>query len=105
MPQFTDGVIERLFGVEDAENEEPERLKQYFFRNKAYESVIENLPIRIVVGHKGVGKSALLKVAYLEDERRNTMAVWIKPSDIVRYMTHSEPDLNRMCCDPVVSSS
>ncbi len=96
MLEFTDANIERLFGVEDAENENHERLKQYFFRNKAYSSLIEELPIRILVGHKGVGKSALLKMAALEDEQAGRLSVWIKPSDLVRYMSHSEPDINRM---------
>jgi len=36
---FTDENIENIFGAEDAENESKERLKEYFLRNKAYESL------------------------------------------------------------------
>jgi len=96
MPVFNDATIERIFGIEDAENENHERLKQYFFRNKAYEALTQELPIRILVGHKGVGKSALLKMAAIEDDGRRVLNVWIKPNDLVRYMGHTESDINRM---------
>lgn len=36
MPKFTDANIARMFGISDAENENPERLKEYFVKNKAY---------------------------------------------------------------------
>ena len=77
MPTFDDVTIERLFGAEDAENETSERFRAYFFYNKAYESLIAPLPIRILVGHKGVGKSALLRHAYLADQDAGRLAVWI----------------------------
>lgn len=80
--KFTDDIIVKLFGAEDAENESEDRFKQYFYYNTAYENIRANLPIRIVVGHKGVGKSALLKRSYLEDEDENRLAVWIKPNEI-----------------------
>lgn len=82
MPDFTDENIYRIFGNEDAENERPERLKEYFFRNKAYESVKADLPIRILVGHKGVGKSALLKVCHLEDADEGYLSLWVRPNDV-----------------------
>ena len=63
MPDFSDTNIRKLFGAEDAENETPARLKEYFVRNKAFENLVSGLPIRILVGLKGVGKSALLKVS------------------------------------------
>jgi predicted ATPase len=72
MPTFDDANIEELFGAEDAENERPERFKEYFYYNHAYESLIAELPVRILVGHKGVGKSALLKRAFLARIRRIT---------------------------------
>lgn len=83
MTQFDDLTIERIFGADDAENENPERFKEYFYRNRAYESVVADLPYRILVGHKGVGKSALLKRAFLEDQEKSTPSVWLKPNDIV----------------------
>lgn len=82
MPRFDDKTISELFGTEDAENENPQRLKAYFFRNKAYESLKADLPIRILVGHKGVGKSALLKVCHLEDQEEGVLSLWIRPNDV-----------------------
>lgn len=82
MPQFTDETIARMFGAEDAENETPERLKEYFYRNKAYDSLRAILPIRLLVGFKGVGKSALLKVSYLEDAEADVLALWVRPNDV-----------------------
>jgi hypothetical protein len=82
VPNFTADVIHELFGAEDAENEDAARLKQYFYRNRAYESLTADVPIRVVVGHKGVGKSALLKMAHLEDLEAGRPSVWLKPSDL-----------------------
>lgn len=82
MPDFTDDVIYQIFGNEDAENERPDRLKEYFFRNKAYDSLKADLPIRIIVGHKGVGKSALLKISHLEDMDDGFLSLWIRPNDV-----------------------
>lgn len=82
MPIFNDETIYKIFGSEDAENEKPERLKEYFFRNKAYESLKADLPIRILVGHKGVGKSAILKVAHLEDADEGILSLWVRPNDV-----------------------
>ena len=82
MTAFRDDVIYSLFGAEDAENESSERLKQYFLRNRAFDSLTSDLPIRIVVGHKGVGKSALLKMAHLEDTDAGRASIWLQPSDL-----------------------
>lgn len=83
MPNFTDETIERIFGADDAENETPERFIAYFYYNQAYESLISSLPIRVLVGHKGVGKSALLKRAYLADQEAKRPCVWLRPNDLV----------------------
>ena len=82
MTDFKADVIYSLFGAADAENESADRLKQYFYRNRAYESLIADVPIRIVVGHKGVGKSALLKMAHLEDLDADRPSIWLQPSDL-----------------------
>lgn len=82
MPVFNDENIERLFGAEAAENEDPERLKEYFYINKTYENIRNSLPIRVLVGHKGIGKSALLKRSYLDDIENGQMCAWIQPSDL-----------------------
>lgn len=86
MPTFDDVTIERLFGAEDAENENDERFKEYFFFNQTYENLIADLPIRILVGHKGIGKSALLRRAYLQNVENSQLAVWIRPNDLVTHI-------------------
>lgn len=83
MPTFDDATIERLLGSEDAENENAERFKEYFFFNRTYDNLIADLPIRILVGHKGIGKSALLRRAFLENEDDSQLAVWIRPNELV----------------------
>jgi len=83
MTNFDDTTIEKIFGADDAENENPERFKEYFYKNRAFESLTAALPVRILVGHKGVGKSALLRKAYMEDEENNIISVWLRPNDIV----------------------
>ena len=87
MPQFTDTVIENLFGADDAENEEEKRFLSYFYVIGAYESLIATLPVRIVVGHKGVGKSALLKRAFLADRGSGQFGIWLQPGDLIDIKT------------------
>ena len=95
MLKFDDATIERLFGAEDAENEDHERFKEYFFFNKTYDNLLADLPIRILVGHKGIGKSALLRRAYLQNEENAQLAIWIRPNDLVPYIADtSSPALN-----------
>ncbi len=94
MTIFTDVNIQNLFGVSDAENEKPERLKEYFFRNKAYENLANDLAIRILVGHKGSGKSALLKMLYLEDKEKNLPAIWLKPGDVLSAFDQKKGTVN-----------
>jgi len=81
--EFTEEIIQKLFGHEAAEDEDPKRLQQYYFKSSVYNQVITNLPIRILVGHKGIGKSALIKVAMAEDKARNCLSVLIQPNDIL----------------------
>lgn len=80
--EFTDENIQKLFGFEDAESEPIERLKEYYFKTETYSRVTSDLPIRILVGHKGVGKSALFKIAISEDQENGKLPILIKPDDI-----------------------
>ncbi|MDO9338875.1 MAG: hypothetical protein Q7T61_20975 [Caulobacter sp.] len=96
MTSLNDETLNEIFGAEDAENEAPERLKEYFYRNKAYESLRASLPLRILVGHKGVGKSALLKVSELEDQDSGILSIWITPSDVSKPLSEAEEDFNRL---------
>lgn len=79
---FDDETIQQLFGFEDAESENPERLKEYFLKKDTFNRVVADLPLRILVGHKGTGKSALFRVAMSEEEEKGNLAVLIKPDDI-----------------------
>lgn len=83
MFEFTEDNIQRLFGHEAAEDEEPERLKEYYFKNNIYNRIVTNLPIRILVGHKGIGKSALFKIAKDEDIEKGIIPVSIQPNDVL----------------------
>lgn len=80
--EFNDETIQQLFGYEDAESEPIARLKEYFFKTSTYERVRADLPVRILVGHKGTGKSALFKVAMSEDRDNGNLPIMIRPDDI-----------------------
>lgn len=80
---FAEEEIQKLFGHEAAEDEDPLRLKQYYFKSNIYQQAITNLPLRILVGHKGIGKSALFQIAMLEDKENMILPILIKPDDIV----------------------
>lgn len=79
---FTEQDIAALFGHEAAEDEDIERLKSYYLKGAIYDQVANELPIRILVGHKGIGKSALFHVAMAEDAQAGRLALLIKPDDI-----------------------
>ena len=98
MPKFTDENLELIFGAEDAENERRESAQGMdpSYKNKAYESLRATLPLRIVVGHKGVGKSALLKMASIEDEENKVPTLFIKPSDVSTIWSQTKGDLNSL---------
>lgn len=79
---FSEPEIQALFGHEAAEDENPQRLRDYYFKSSTYDHVATDLPFRILVGHKGIGKSALFQVAIAEDREANRIAILIKPDDI-----------------------
>jgi hypothetical protein len=80
--EFSETVIQKLFGSEAAEDEDPKRLREYYFKSSTFEQVTANLPLRILVGHKGIGKSALFKIAISEDEENCKFPILIRPDDI-----------------------
>lgn len=79
---FSDENIAQIFGHEAAEDEDIERLKSYYFKGKVYSQVANNIPIRVLVGHKGIGKSALFQVAMSEQTQEGKLTLLIKPDDI-----------------------
>jgi len=94
--EFTDENIQKLFGFEDAESESIERLREYYFKNETFKRVSSDLPIRVLVGHKGIGKSALFKVSMAEDYEKGNLPILIKPDDIAEIGIKDENFLLRI---------
>ena len=80
--RFDDDTIQEVFGHEAAEDDNIERLKKYYFKNTAYERLNTGTSLRILIGHKGIGKSAMLAVAAQEDATYNRLAIMLRPDDI-----------------------
>ncbi|NOU46390.1 MAG: AAA family ATPase [Bacteroidales bacterium] len=93
---FTDENIQSLFGFEDAESEPIDRLREYYFKKDTFGRVEADLPIRILVGHKGTGKSALFKVAISEEREKGNLPILIKPDDIAELGKSDENFLLRI---------
>lgn len=90
---FTEEEIQGLFGSLAAEDENKERLEAYFFKTDTYNKIHNFLSLRILVAHKGIGKSAIFKMSYLEDCKNNILSLWIKPDDIAELgKTSAEED-------------
>ncbi len=85
---FKEEQIQSLFGHEAAEDEDPKRLREYYFKSATYDQVVTDLPVRILVGHKGIGKSALFRVAIAEQIESGKIIVEIKPDDIAELSTN-----------------
>lgn len=79
---FSEPQIQSLFGHEAAEDEDPARLRSYYFKGATYDHVATDLALRVLVGHKGIGKSALFQVAIAEDREQQRIAILIKPDDV-----------------------
>ncbi|MDP1657550.1 MAG: hypothetical protein Q8K91_05400 [Hylemonella sp.] len=80
--EFSETNIAQLFGHEAAEDEDIDRLKAYYFKSNVFGQVCNDLPLRVLVGHKGIGKSALFKVAMAEETAEGKLSIMIKPDDI-----------------------
>lgn len=93
---FDDETIQGLFGFEDAESESIARLKEYYFKKDTFNRVMATLPIRLLVGHKGTGKSALFKVAISEEMEKGNLPILIKPDDIAELGKSNENFLLRI---------
>ncbi|WP_171205684.1 P-loop ATPase, Sll1717 family [Ruegeria sp. HKCCA0235A] len=85
--EFNDETILKMFGAQAAEDENFDRLKGYFVRNKAYERLRADIKLRLLVGHKGIGKSALLKMAHNEEIDAGILSIWLQPNDISKAWT------------------
>jgi hypothetical protein len=74
-------VREQLFGDEDALKDDPNRLRAYYFKGEAYQQVISDEKLCLLVGYKGTGKSALLRVACNEEIDTGKPAISINAYD------------------------
>lgn len=80
---FSEEQIREMFGDLAAEDEKRERFSSYFIKTDVYEKIHNFLPIRILVAHKGIGKSAVFRMSYLENIANNVLSIWVKPDDIL----------------------
>ncbi len=87
--EFSDENIVKLFGQEAAEDEDFERLQSYYLKSKTHKSVTADLPLRILVGHKGIGKSAIFTIARHDDDKYNKLSILIRPDDIASVGVNS----------------
>lgn len=79
---FDEDTIRAIFGHEAAEDESIDRLKSYYLKTEIFNSMKSEIPLLILVGHKGVGKSALLKVLASEDIENDLLPITVQPNDI-----------------------
>lgn len=92
---FTDENVAKLFGAEAAEDEDFGRLQSYYLKNKTHEKVTSNLPLRILVAHKGIGKSAIFTMARHDDMNEKRLSMLIKPDDVTD-LSREQTDFTQM---------
>lgn len=80
---FSEEQIREMFGDLAAEDEKRERFSSYFIKTDVYKKIHNFLPIRILVAHKGIGKSAVFRMSYLENIEDKVLSIWVKPDDIL----------------------
>jgi|1048.fasta_scaffold01669_2 hypothetical protein len=91
--RFSEVEIQGLFGHEAAEDEIPKRLQDYYFKTDTFDEFQSDVPLRLVVGHKGIGKSALIQIAMLENKKSGILSILIKPDDIADIATDTTDHL------------
>lgn len=94
--KFDEVTIRAIFGHEAAEDEDIERLKQYYVKTEIYNAIKSAIPLYILVGHKGVGKSALFKILETEDYEECNLPITIQPDDILEIETDKNNFLQRI---------
>ena len=90
---FTEENIRQLFGHEAAEDDDEQNLYNFYVKGSAYKTLKSSLPLFIIVGHKGTGKSALLKILEREERSVKNIPITIRPDDIFEQ---TETDINKM---------
>lgn len=83
---FTEDEINSLFGNETAEDESSQenfsRFLKYYFRTYIFNSIQAKTQIQLLVGYKGIGKSAVFRKLQEELDLRKEIFISITPSDI-----------------------
>ena len=90
---FTEENIRKLFGHEAAEDDDEDNLYGFYIKGASYTQLKSPLSLYVLVGHKGTGKSALLKILEREERIEGNLPITIRPEDIFEQ---TETDLNRM---------
>ncbi len=89
---FTEEQISGLFGELAAEDESKQQFKDSFFKSDTYIKIHNDRPLRILVAHKGIGKSAIFRMSYEENVEKKVLALWIRPNDIADLCNADEND-------------
>ena len=80
---IADADIEELFGADAAEDESDERLVAYFLETPTYREVVHTKRrLRVLVGSKGTGKSAIFRIAALKDQAESRLPIEVRPDDL-----------------------
>lgn len=75
--------ISEIFGADAADTEEPARLYTFFVSNDSYDEMRVPNPLSLIVGQKGIGKTALMVVSSLDDKRDGFPHIFIRGSQIL----------------------
>lgn len=94
--KFDKATCRAIFGHEAAENDDLDRLRKFYFKSASYEQLRSAGSLAILIGHKGIGKSALMTVSANEDRNNGQMAIVLRPDDIPSNRKGSDADLNEM---------
>jgi hypothetical protein len=80
---LVDVDLEQLFGADAAEDETEARLRSYFLETPTYREVTNpDRRLRVVVGSKGTGKSAIFRIATFEDREARRLPIEVRPDDL-----------------------
>lgn len=93
---FSDDNIRNLFGNEAADSEDAGRLREYYVKFDIYNRMQSSIPLYLLVGHKGTGKSALFSVLSDEYEHNGDLPIVVKPNDIVEIKKEGVDFLQRI---------
>lgn len=75
--------LELLLGADAAEDELDERLAAYFLETPTYREVTRvTSKLRVIVGNKGTGKSAIFRMAARGDTAAGRLPIHVRPDDL-----------------------